>query len=267
MSDTDNNVEPAPGSSGTASHHQARRGRRGAIATLLIVLVASVLVSTISIASVALTRSTSSKSASTITVTGSGTATGTPDTVNFQIGVNTVAKSAVGALSENSARVARLIASLTSDGVAKRDMQTSDLNIYANYDNKGNITGFTASNNLNVTMHTIKNAGAAIDTAARAAGNGVQLNGLSFSISNDSSLLKKARVSAMKNAYLEASQIVAAGGSRIGTIARITDQENVSSPPVIFKTLAPTASGVATTPLEAGSQSVNVQVTVVYTLR
>lgn len=267
MSDTENNVEPTPASSDTAHPRHPRSGRRGAIAALLILLVASVLVSTISIASVALTRSNSSKSASTITVTGSGTAKGTPDTVNFQIGVSTVAQSAVGALSENSTRVARLIASLRSRGVAKSDMQTSDLSIYANYDNKGNITGFTASNNLNVTMHTIKNAGSAIDTAARAAGNGVQLNGLSFSISNDSSLLRKARVAAMKNAYLEASQIATAGGSRIGGIIRITDQENVSSPPVIFKTLAPTASGVATTPLEAGSQSVNVQVTVVYSLR
>lgn len=267
MSDAEKNQGNDPRSSDTMTQRHPRSGRRNAMAALLILLVASVLVSTISIASVALTRSSSSKSASTITVTGSGTANGTPDTVNFQIGVSTVAKSAVGALSENSARVARLISSLSSHGVAKSDMQTSDLNIYANYDNKGNITGFTASNNLNVTMHAIKNAGSAIDTAARAAGNGVQLNGLSFSISNDSSLLKKARFAAMKNAYLEASQIATAGGTRVGSIVRITDQENVSTPPVIFKTLAPTANGVATTPLEAGSQSVNVQVTVVYSLK
>ncbi|MBW4078531.1 MAG: SIMPL domain-containing protein [Acidobacteria bacterium] len=267
MSDTESGGGPTPAASNAQKQNQPARERRPAMAVLLIVVVLALVVSTISVASVAFTRTTSSKSPSTITVTGSGTAKGTPDTVNFQIGVSTVAKNAVDALSQNSARVARLITSLRSSGVAKNDLQTSDLNIYANYDNKGNITGFTASNNLNVIMHSIKGAGAAIDAGARAAGNGVQLNGLSFSISNDSTLLKKARVAAMRNAYLEASQVARAGGAQIGSILRITDQENAASPPVIYKTFAPTASGVNAVPLQAGSQSVNVQVSVVYALK
>ncbi len=267
MSDTAHGTEPTPGSSDAPVHSRPSRERRLALATVLIIVVVALIVSTISVASVAFTRNSTSKSPSSITVTGSGTAQGTPDTVNFQIGVSTVAKSAVDALSQNSARIARLITSLRSSGVAKSDLQTSDLSIYANYNNKGDITGFTASNNLNVTMHTIKEAGAAIDAGARAAGNGVQLNGLSFSISNDSSLLKKARIAAMRNAYLEASQIAQAGGAHIGSILRITDQENVASPPVIYKTLAPIASGVNSVPLQAGSESVNVQVSVVYALK
>lgn len=267
MSDTASGVGPTPEPTEAPRRDRPRGAGRGAMVALMAIVVIAVLISTISVADVALTRSTSSKASSTITVTGSGTAKGTPDTVNFQIGVSTVAKSAVAALSENSARVASLIASLKSSGVATRDLQTSDLNIYANYDNKGTITGFTASNNLDVTMHALKKAGAAIDAAAHAAGNGVQLNGLSFSISNDSTLLKKARVAAMHQAYLQASQIAVAGGSRIGSIVRITDQENASSPPVVYKGFAPSALGTAAVPLEAGSQSVNVQVTVVYALK
>ena len=265
MSDSPNNAGSNPESSPSASSFPPRGARRRGAAILLIALVVFSLVSVV-LSSVALGRPTSSKSSSTITVTGSGTAKGTPDTVSFQIGVSTVAKSAAGALSSNNARVRGLVASLKASGVAKTDLQTSGLNIYANYDNKGNVTGFTAANNLDVTMHSINKAGAAIDAAAQVAGNGVQLNGLSFSISNESQLLKKARVAAMHNAYVEASQIAQAGNTSIGSIARITDQENVSSPPVIYKTAAPTALGLSSVPIEAGSQSVNVQVTVVYSL-
>jgi len=42
------------------------------------------------------------------------------------------------------------------------------------------VTGFTVQDTLNVTMHKVRRAGAAIDAAAKAVGNGVQLNGVSF---------------------------------------------------------------------------------------
>lgn len=259
----DTNPSPETSTSGSSrEQHSPQRTRALLSGVLLILLLVSVVFS-----SIALTRSSRSKAPATITVTGSGTVQGTPDTVSFQIGVNTVAKSASGALTDNNVRVNGLISNLKSHGVVAKDLQTSGLDIYANYNNRGDITGFTASNNLDVTMHSINKAGAAIDAAARAAGNGVQLNGLTFSISNESSLLQKARVAAMHNAYSEASQVANAGNTSIGSILRITDQENVSSPPVIFKTLAPIATGVNSVPLQAGSQSVNVQVTVVYTLK
>lgn len=266
MSDTPSSTAASPEATPPSSTFAPRNGRRRGVLTVLIALTAISLVSVI-LSGVALARPSAAKPSSTITVTGSGTAKGTPDTVSFQIGVSTVAKNAAGALRTNSARVRSLVASLKASGVTKSDLQTSGLNIYANYDNKGTITGFTATNNLDVTIHAISTAGTAIDAAAQAAGNGVQLNGLSFSISNESQLLKKARTAAMRNAFLQASQVAQAGDTRIGSIIRITDQENVSSPPVIYKTFAPTASGLDSVPIEAGSQSVNVQVTVVYALK
>ncbi|MHB8456116.1 MAG: SIMPL domain-containing protein, partial [Acidimicrobiales bacterium] len=68
----------------------------------------------------------------TITVTGSGTVQGTPNTVSFQIGVHTVEPTAPAALSANDAQVASLEATLMKHGVLKKDMQTSGLNISEN---------------------------------------------------------------------------------------------------------------------------------------
>ncbi len=242
-----------------------RRAMRRGVAGLLVLIVVLALVGDI-LAGVALGRPSSTASKSTVTVTGSGTTRGTPDTVSFQIGVSTVAKSASAALTNNNARVGALEATLINHGVTRRNMQTSGLDIYENRDNSGNVTGFTAEDDLNVTLHRISKAGGAIDAAANAAGNGAQLNGLSFSISNQSKFLASARTAAMHNAYVEASQIARAGKATLGNIVRVTDQENSSTSPVTYgNTLnaLPTASAV---PIEAGSQSISVQVTVIYAL-
>jgi uncharacterized protein YggE len=207
-----------------------------------------------------------SSSPDTITVTGSGTVTGTPNTMSFQIGVQTVAASAAAALSENNVKTAALEASLLKNGVTKKNLQTSDLNIYANTNNNGAITGFTASDDLNVTTHQLSKAGAAIDAGAQAAGNGVQLSGVTFSISNQSKYLASARARAIQNAHTEASQIAKGGGTTVGSIVKVTDQENTGSTGIVHP-FAQFASGAAkSVPVQAGSQSISVQVEVVYSL-
>jgi hypothetical protein len=202
---------------------------------------------------------------STIIVTGSGTVRGIPDTVNFQIGVSTQAYTATGALAANDNKVRLLEVALLKKGVTRIEMQTSDLNIYANTNDRGVVIGFSVQDTLNVTMHRVKLAGAAIDAAARAVGNGIQFDGVTFSITNNSSLFHAARIRAMHSAYLAAGQIAQAGGARVTGIVKITDVENQSSP--VY--LAPTAFNAeerSAVPLETGSQPVNVQVTVIYSL-
>jgi hypothetical protein len=44
---------------------------------------------------------------------------------------------------------------LHTKGVKKKDMQTSDLSISQNYDQHGNITGYSVSNMVTVTLHDL----------------------------------------------------------------------------------------------------------------
>jgi uncharacterized protein YggE len=230
-------------------------------AVLVIVLVALVIVNVIAVA-----VGHKSSPAATISVTGSGTVQGTPDTVSFQVGVQSVASSAVGALEKNNAEVKAMRATLLAHGVALKNMQTSGLNVYENTNNSGQITGFTVQNYINVTMHQIKKAGSAIDAAAHAVGNGIQLNGITFSISNESKLLAAARAKAMRNAHTEAAQVASGGGTTLGSIVKITDQEN-SAPTNVFLPVGTAYKGASSSvPIEAGSQSITVQVSVVYAL-
>lgn len=199
-----------------------------------------------------------------VSVTGSATVQGVPNTVSFEIGVHTTARSATAALRINNSRMNSLEASLRAHGVTKADMQTSQLDIYANTGKHGAIVSFSADNDLAVTMSDIAKAGAALDAAARAVGNDVNLNGISFSISNTSSLLATAREEAMHNAHAAASELAAAAGVSLGPVVRITDQ--ASSQPIIFASPINLAKAAASVPLQAGTQPISDQVSVVYGL-
>ncbi len=208
----------------------------------------------------------SSSSGATISVTGSGTVTSKPDTMSFEIGVQNVAVSAKSALAENNTQMNMLESSLLSHGILKKNMQTSGLNIYANTSQGGAITGFTVQDNLNVTTHKLKSAGAALDAAANAVGNNIQLNGVTFSISNQSKLLASARARAIQNAHTEATQIAKGADTTVGSIARVTDQENTGTGGVFYPVATSLKAATGSVPIQAGSQSINVQVSVVYHL-
>ena len=239
-------------------------GRRPKLTSWFLLMVTVLVVVAVGFIGVVLGHSRNTTSA-TVTVTGSGTVQGTPDTINFQIGVHTVSATATAALAQNTAKVYALEAALRSDGVTNKQMQTANLNIYENSDNSGHVTGFSVEDSLNITMHNTNRAGAAIDAAAHAVGNGIVLNGVSFSITNQSKLLAGARSRAMKNARLAAGELASAGGTHVTTIVRVTDQENQGMSN-FYSLPASTASFKAAVPIQAGSQPITVQVTVVYSL-
>jgi len=201
-----------------------------------------------------------------ITVTGAATVQGTPDTVNFTIGVNTTGSTATSALSENNSELQTLEQALEGKGVTAPEMQTSSLNIYTNTDKDGNVTGFSVDDDLDVTMQQVSDAGSALDAAASSVGNDVTLNGISFSISNTSALLATARADAMGNARTEADQLAAGAGLKLGPIVKITDEEN-AEPTYSYGALGfGAAVNAADVPIERGTQPISVQVSVVYSL-
>lgn len=243
-------------------HLSPRSGRaRDLIALLAVVAIVLAAVSLV----VATRASSSSSPTRTLNVTGSGTVTGVPDTVTFQLGVTTVRNQASEALQVNNRRVQSLERALVAQGVSRKNLQTSNFNIYQMTDSNGNPTGFSVSNTLQVTMHKIAKAGGAIDAAVAAVGNGVSFNGVSFSQSDQSRALASARTKAMNAARAAAASLATAGGVTLGAPLKIVDQENQSSPaPYPFFRGAVATFSPAQTRLLPGTQTVTVQVSVTY---
>jgi uncharacterized protein YggE len=197
----------------------------------------------------------------TISVTGTGTVEGTPDTLTLDIGITAGGSSAVGALDQANSEMRSLMGAFRV--IPRSDLQTSGLSLNADYNKYGEITGYSSSEDLTVVIHQLSIAGRLIDAAAAAAGNFAQINGITFSISNTSSLIAQARAQAMQSAHTEAEQLAAGAGVKLGTLQSVTDQSQGPSP-YRAAYLAGTFAAAASVPLDAGSQPVTFQVTVVY---
>ena len=97
-------------------------------------------------------------------MSGIATIKATPDQAIVGLGVQTQANTAQGALLQNAIEMTALIAALTAKGIAKDDIATSYVSIYPTYGNSGmDITGYQATNQVDVTVHDISTVGEVID--------------------------------------------------------------------------------------------------------
>ena len=127
----------------------------------------------------------------TISVSGTATASSSPDTLIIVLGVESVAKTANESLSENSNSLNSVISSLSDSGISKDDIQTSNFSIYPLYDNiedsDGNwkqiVNAYRVSNILSIQTDKIDSAGDIIDVAVSSGAN--RVDDVLFQLSDD----------------------------------------------------------------------------------
>jgi uncharacterized protein YggE len=205
----------------------------------------------------------SSAAGGKITVTGTGTVSGTPNQLMLSMGVQTSASSVSAALQQANNATRRVISTLKADGVPAGNIQTSGLSIGPNYDNSGQIVGYDVSEQLTATLGDLAKAGTQIQAAVRAGGNAVTVDGVSLNLTDTSKLLGRARAAAIADAQAKASQFAHALGQPLGSVLSVSDQSPIPYP--IFATgLA--ARQAASVPVQPGKQQVSVQITVVYAI-
>ncbi len=199
-----------------------------------------------------------------ITVTGTGTVTGTPNQLILSMGVQLNAGSVDSALAQANKVVNRVTASLRASGVAARDIQTAGLSIQPNYRDSSQIPiGYGVSEYLTATLRQISAAGAQINAAVQAGGNAVTVDGISLNLTDTSRLLAHARAAAVADARHKAAQYAAAAGEPLGPVLSITDQ---APQPVPFYAQAPAAARAPSVPISPGTQQLSVSVTVVFAM-
>jgi uncharacterized protein len=205
--------------------------------------------------------------ASTITATGTGSASGTPDLLTVTIGVETNGPAAKGVLATNNAEATALIGKLEADGVAAKDIQTSQLSlnpVYAN-DQPPRLTGYQADDTVTVRFRQLDKAGAVLDDAVAVGGNDSRIQWATYSVEDTGPLLAAARADAVRQAVAEAKAMAAAAGVTLGPIKSVTD---ASAPQVVpfagaAAASAPAAMGTSV-PVQPGTEDVTADVSVTY---
>lgn len=200
-----------------------------------------------------------------ITVTGEGVVEGVPDIAALSLGVTTTGDTAVEAMAANTAALNAVMARLTAAGVTDRDMQTTNLSINPNwtgYDSssKQTINGYTASNQLTVTIRALDTLGTVLDAAIADGAN--TLNGLTFGLSEPRPAMDEARTKAVADARARATLLVEAAGVKLGRIVSITEGGSFNQPAPMFRAQADAAASPV--PVAAGEVATSASVTIVY---
>jgi uncharacterized protein YggE len=199
----------------------------------------------------------------TITVVGTGQVRGTPDVADLVLGVSGRAGSAAEVMSRISDRAQKVIDALHDAGIADEDIQTADLSVQPVTDDDGKVTGYEASNTVSVHIRDLGQAGAVVDAAAAKAGDDIRVQGITFSIDDDSGLLAAARTKATKRARAQAEQLASGADVEVGEVRSIT--EATSTVPLAYASGA--AEKATDTPVMPGSETLSVQATVVFAIR
>lgn len=196
-------------------------------------------------------------------VSASAAVSAAPDQATVQLGVTTQATNAGEALSKNSTDTAAVIAAVVKLGVDEKDIQTSNFNVYPTYDTTGTrITGYQVTNTVTVTIRDIQKTGSLLDQVVQAGANNI--SGLSFSIADTTALVANARTKAYAAAKAKAEAMAAAAGVELGEVISVTES---AQPATVYPTAKVAMDAMGAAPIQAGSQDVTVDVSIVYALR
>ena len=213
-----------------------------------------------------LTASTGSPADTGITVTGTGKVTGTPDTLRISMSVTATNQDVDTALASANKSAKAVQDALLAKGVEKKDLQTSNVSIWPNYNSKGAPKGYTVTESLTASVRDITKAGATLSAAVDAGGNAVRVDAVSFALEDTDGLVPGARKGAVEDAKAKAEQYAAAAGRSLGAVQSISEVVTSPNPQYMERQAYAVPAALSAVPLQAGSQDLTVQVTVVYAL-
>lgn len=158
----------------------------------------------------------------------------TPDTATFSTGVDTKAPTATQALRDNSAKANAMINTLKSLGIAEEDIQTTGINLNADYKyiqatRQNKFVGYRVSNQVRVKVRDISKLGDLLD-ALVSSGGANNLSGPFFSLEDNSEVKKAARRRALENGRKQAEEYARSSGFSSVKILSISEAlRNMSS--------------------------------------
>ena len=204
----------------------------------------------------------------TITVTGTGMVTLTPDIAYISIGVHTQDPSAKSAVAGNNTQAQAVMASIKTFGVADKDIQTTNFSIYPQqqYDNNGKQTGilYVVDNTVYVTIRDLTKLGDLLDAVVSSGANNI--SSITFDVADKTAALSQARLAAVSDASKQANELTQATGVSLGVVQTISYYDT-TAPVAIQYAKAAALETASSVPVQAGSMQISTTVTIVYALK
>jgi uncharacterized protein len=204
------------------------------------------------------------RSEARVIVNGEGSVTVQPDYARITTGVTTRARTVKEATDANTKLMGAITAALRDFGIEQKDIQTSRFSVQPVYapaqpNTEPKLSGFSVSNQLNVTIRQIAMVGTILDRLIAAGAN--DLGGVEFLHSDLSKALDQAREAAVADARRKAELYARAAGLELGRVAWITEDPSFA-PPGGMKALRAAGGLASPVPIASGEDTLRVQITV-----
>jgi uncharacterized protein YggE len=202
-------------------------------------------------------------------ISATGEATRVPDIAIISAGVVTRAATAMAALQQNAAQMERVRAALRRAGIAERDIQTANINLNPEYRYVENqpprLTGYSASNQLNVRFRDIAATGDILDALVAQGAN--QINGPSLTIDKPQEALDEARAKAIAVGRARAELYARSLGMRVVRLLSVSESSGTYHGPRPMAVMAEARGGDASTKIDPGEQKLEVTLGMAFELQ
>lgn len=208
-----------------------------------------------------------------IWVTGEGKVTVVPDVAILSLGVEAQAATVAQAQSEASVAMDAVVRELKAGGVADKDIKTQHFSIYpvrrwVPESEEEVLIGYRVNNMVTTKVREVEATGAIIDAVARAGGDYIRIDNISFTVDDPAIYHKEAREKAMADAEAKAKQLANSAGVELGEPTYISESGGaIPIPRISFAEAAPMPAPAAPPPISPGETELTLTVQVTYSIR
>ena len=209
---------------------------------------------------------------SAIWVSGTGEVAAIPDMAVVRLGVEVEGDTVQAAMDKAAAAMDSVVATLRANGVAEKDIQTQWFNIYPVRDwteREETIVGYQVTNTVSVKVREVDATGHIIDAVAKAGGDLIRINGVSFTIDDPSKYYTEARAEAVADATEKAQQLADLAGVQLGAPFYISEGGGYTPTPIYMDYAMQSYGGssVPTTPINPGETEIILKVQMAFTIQ
>ena len=202
----------------------------------------------------------------TLVVAGEGVVAASPDTAWIDAGVTTQGATAADAMQANAVAMKQVLAALAELQIPDHDVQTRRLQLFPIYSKRTGaeaprITGYRASNQVQVRVRDLSAVGSVLDRVSAAGAN--EIGNLRFEVADPAALLDRARSAAVADAQRKARLLAQEAGVALGELRELREGGTQAPPPMPMARMEQAAS----VPIATGELEFRASVQLVYELK
>ena len=219
------------------------------------------------------------KPSNTISVSGEGKITASPNLATLTAGVMSQGAVATDVKNENNEKVNKVIAFVKEQGIDSKDIKTENYYLNPNYDYTKStpvINGYQISQNVTIKVRGVDQSTDVLNKIMDGVvNNGAnQIYGVNLSIENPDDLQQEARKLAIENAKKKAQDLAKTAGLILGKVVEISESSSPYPGPMPYATMDVSARGMGggaeksiAPNVETGSQEIIETMTVTFEVK